>query len=431
MNMRQYIFIILVMLTIAGCKEKENIPPVVEIFEPYSGQFYAQGDTLFYHFKVSDDESVTNVRVSISNSSSQTTFSRNYINAGPTKEYKDYILTEGLSITGSDFSFVVSATDGEDETRVGKAIFINQSPRIRKAIYAATEINSNSYEIIKIDSNYSMSNLLNHNGDFLNLEISSFDQILYTSGKYSGDLIAYDLQNNILKWTEPALSVGGNPAFHGINLYDNLVFVSYDDEKIKAFDKNKSIKFSTQTGVSEYAGKIFKKDNLVLTEEKSYPFTETRLTSYYFGTGSPYNNITIGLLDVLDIYHKADDVYVIFGNENNTGEIFYYYLNQNALWQPYQIPTGDTIRSTTYVEFQNAVLVQTNTGLYKFSFSNNSYLTLMGTANFDVIKYDDLNNQLIAASGTTINFYSYPQLQLIQSINASAPVKDLEILYSR
>lgn len=413
-----------------GCKKEENIPPVVEIFSPFSGQQYFQGDTIFYHFKVSDDEGVTNVKVAIANSSYQSITSRNYINAGKSKEYDGYFLTEGLATLGTTNHLIVTATDGNDETKAGREIIINQVPKITKGIYAITEAN-NLFDIYKIDTNYNQQHIISGSGDVLKMFISSKEQILYKSGKFTGDLTAYDLMANTEKWYEDANSVGGNPAFHNISLNDDLIFVSYDNESIKAYDKNKSIKFSVTAGISNYAVNVIKNKTIILTEEHSYPYIETKLTSYYFATGAPVKSKGIGQLKVVDFFIKDDYNYVVMGNEANQGKILYYNFTVNSVSTAYQIPAGDTIVDAEFIASENAILVQLVSGLYKFNLSNNNFLPILSGTDFEILKFDDARSELVTASGMVINFYTYPQLQLIQTVAAPSTVKALDVLYNR
>ncbi|MGI8892606.1 MAG: hypothetical protein ACR2GN_04015, partial [Bacteroidia bacterium] len=218
---------------------------------------------------------------------------------------------------------------------------------------------------------------------------------------------------------------------HNISLHDDVIFVSYDNELIKGFDNNKNIKFNANAGVSNYAVNVIKKHNIVLTEERSYPYIETKLTSYYFGSGAPIKSKGIGEIKVIKFFIKNDDQYVVIGNNNNQGKIFYYDFVINDLWQPYQIPAGDSIFTAEYILTDHSILIQMTSGLYKFNLANNNLVPIQPGANYDVLKFDDVKSQLITASGNTINYYSYPQLQLIYSLNTSAPVKALEILYNR
>jgi hypothetical protein len=417
-------------MIIAACKKEKSLPPVIEIFEPNSGQQYTQGDTIFYKFSVSDDKAVTNVKALITNTANQAVLTHNFINAGKYKVYEGYFLTESFAVTGTTHQFVVSATDGENETKLGRQIIIYQSERKTIAIFAVTVSNTNSYDIIQIDTLYNIQPVMNSAGDFLKMHVSSKDQIVYSSGKFTGDLYAKGIFNSVL-WSEPAISVSGNPAFHNIALYDDLIFVSYDNEIVKAYDKNKSIKFVADAGSGNYAINLIKKDNIILTEERSYPYIETILKSYYFASGAPVKTTSIRQVIVQRFYIKNDDEFVIIGNQNNQGKIFYYNYPANSIWQPYQIPVGDSIIASEFISVENSILIQMTSGLYKFNLSNNNLLPLLPGINYNVLKYDEVRNILITASNTAINFYSYPQLQLIQSMNMMSPVKDIDILYSR
>jgi hypothetical protein len=136
--MKKNIFLILVLLMVSqGCKKEKSLPPVIEIEKPFSGEQYTYGDTIFYNFNVSDDEAVTNVKVSISNSAYQAVISYNFINAGKYKEYSGIFLTEGIPITGSTYHFVVSATDGENETKAGRQL--SRSRRLLKREIATSD----------------------------------------------------------------------------------------------------------------------------------------------------------------------------------------------------------------------------------------------------------------------------------------------------
>ena len=427
---KNFLFILISITVLFGCKKETSSPPVVEITEPYSGQQFVQGDTIFYKFSVSDDEAVTNVKVSIYNHQNQIVLSHNYINAGIKKDYSGFFLTESFAILGTTHHFVVSATDGENETRSGKELIIFQSEVKTLAVLIVTADNLFNYEISSIDSVYNQQMLINTNGDFLDLEINSKDQIFYHSGKFVGDLYASNINGGVY-WSEPANSVAGNPAFHEIHFQDGLLFVSYDNEIIKAYDKNKSVKFTANTGTSNYAKKIIKSEDIVLTEQYSYPYIETNLVSYYFGSGSSIKSKSIGQIKVNEIYKTGNDEFIILGNINGNGKILLYNFILNSISEPYQLASGDSIVTSVQLPSGNSLILQLVSGLYEYNYVNNSLLPLLPAVNFEILAHDNVNSLLITSNGNILNYYSYPQLQLINSITTSMAVKDIEILYSR
>lgn len=426
-------FSILVVTWVAfffGCKKEDKTAPVVQISRPASGTNFNAGDTAFVEASISDETQLSSVSVRLVNSS--------YIAVGSDVSVAvsgnqlsinvQYVI-ENLNLPTGNYLFDVIASDGVNETNAYVTIHINELPRVRKGIFLMSGANRFSHHISNVDSFHIPHALINVSGDYKASAIHSFNHELFIIGDTIGDFNAFDLNTNLSLWSYPSLSVS-IPTFRNLFFTDDLVYVSYFDGNIRAYDKNGSQKYAIQQTGNFIPNVVFK-NNYYFFAEIYYPtLHQNKIGVFYLTSGveRQERNLDINLKNMytLDAGHL-----LLFGNDTAAGQgkIELYNVTGNGTTLLHTIPSG-TLFQVKQVNSSN-YLISHSSGIYRYDYSLNSLTPFITGLPVYAMEYDDVNGEIFSASGNLVNVYNSTTGSLNYTITNPDSVMDVKIWYNK
>jgi hypothetical protein len=432
------ILIFCLALGMYSCK-KDAPPdyPSVQITAPYALAYFNVPGSIQVTGHVSDSKPLTSVTVYIANSGNipveetlNIPITSNNMNVSCS-----YLLND-IHMPGGEYYMTITASNGTHIASAFQQIYVDALPVKRTAIYAITR-DGTGVHAWGIDSVFKVSPALSYTvpGDYSSSDVNSYYQQLYIAGQDSGNVNIYSVPNPSSEWN---LTGSPSPSPYFTNVYCNhdAEFVSYFNHVsccVKCYDHKGAVQSVYAAGTGYYPIKTFLLNNWLLTEEKSISSSQENLLIFYAASTAAYNQ-TVLPGPVVAMYQFDNNDVFLFGNNNSGGGyIKLYSIPNNTFYTP-AFPLG------SYGQLLSAAQINTNTYLisfsngtiYQYTYNPIGILSYISGTTASTIRYDSINNQVITASGKTVNEYSYGSLPaLINSVTISDSVRDLRVLYNK
>lgn len=416
---------------LCGCKKEEdtNTRPVVTISQPFNNQPYGVGQSIVVKGNITDDSSISSITISVKNS--------NNINVINTLHYspnvKDFTLNESLLIDNQELesgSYYVSVIAKDDEgatTNKFVDIQISGLPKHRKGLFLFHNTGSQAV-VTKLDSLLQPSTLTSPNGDFLDGFVNSKNQEIITCGEETGDLTGFGTLSGDLLWNKSNNSTG-QAKFTGLYNAEGEVYVSYFNRDIRSFEAAGTPSFYAQGIVDYYPIKLYEHNSdLLIVEQAGISSSDRKLAAYYLASGVEKQNVTL-YGEIVDMFSLNDNEIVLFINEEGQGKVRVFDINQNSIYEPFNLSSGE-ITDCTKLE-QGKYLIAQNGEIYLVDVPAFNKFLKLGGANVNLLDYDEVNNQLAYTTGNTLKIVNYSSLQEVHSYNNSHEILALSWWFNK
>jgi hypothetical protein len=427
--MKKLIFLFLCFsFALFSCKKKDEISPSVQITSPNEYSNHNVLDTLAVVGTISDNEHLEYIKLSLLNEDNITVAS--VVTLYPeTKEYslnREFII-DNILLESGEYSLLVTASDGENETRKYIPITLNEAARELTGILFVETPTFNSVEVKKIAPDMSVQQVAFAAGDFSSAATSSKNQAFYMAGSETGSLRAFSILNNSELWSVQANPLSGAPYFSDIFEDDGTLYVSFFDGEIKAFDKNGTIKQAILAS-GYHCFKVWKQDNFIFSEQQQIGTSDRRLVIYNASSGDEIQQTPLDM-EIVKFCKRNDDNVFVFGNSGTQGYMKNYVISDNGFWEPHPLQTGKVLSAERIDD--NTFLISQENGVSKYTYNPNSLTDYLPAIAATSINYEPLNNLVILAEANNVKFYNYSNAALLNTVSASTEIKSLSLLYNK
>lgn len=415
-------------VTLFSCNKKDEISPYVQITSPNEYSNHNVLDTLAVVGTVSDNEHLEYVKLSLLNENNITVAS--VVTLFPeTKEYalnREFII-DNILLESGEYNLLVTASDGENETRKYIEITLNEAVRELTGILFTETPSSNSVEVKKIKPDLTVQQVAFAAGDFSSSVTSSKNQAFYMAGSETGSLRAFSMLNNSELWSVQANPLSGAPYFSDVYEDDGTLYVSFFDGILKAFDKNGTIK--QQIDVNGYnCFKIYKLGNYIFSEQQQIGTANRRLVLYDASSAEEVQAVQLDM-EIVAFCKRNDDNVFLFGNSGTQGYMKNYVISDNGFWEPHPMEPGKVLSSERIDD--NTFLIGQEGAVYKYTYNPNSLIEYLPAVDASFIKYEPLNNLVILAETNSVKFYNYNNATLVNTVTGASAIKSLSLLYNK
>jgi len=411
-----------------SCKKKDEISPYIQITSPNENSNHDVLDTLAVVGVVSDNEQLEYVKISLLNEDNISVAS--VITLFPdTKEYtlNHEFIIDNILLESGNYNLLITVSDGENETRKYIELSLNEVARELTGILFIETPSDNSVVIKKMKPDLSGEFVATVSGDFSSAATSSKNQTFYMAGSETGSLRAFSMLNNAELWDVPANPLTGAPYFSDVFEDDGLLYVSFFDGEIKAFDKNGTVKLQiVESGYNLL--KIYKQGNIIFSEQQQIGTVNRRLVMYD-ATSSVMIQSVSSDIEIVTFCKRNDDNVFVFGNNGSQGFMKNYVISDNGFWEPHVLPTGMVLSATAVDE--NTFLIGQENGVSKYTYNPNSLTDYLPAVAATSIKYEPISNLVVLSQSASVKFYNYSNAALVNSIIASSEIKSLSLLYNK
>jgi hypothetical protein len=442
MRKRLSLFFFIFFLAICSCKKDTPAGyPSVQISAPYSLAVFNVPCTIQVTGHASDSKSLTSVTVYIANGQNialespiQIPVTSNSMNVSCSYQLNDIHLPSG------QYYMTITASNGTNVSSAFQPIYIDAVPTKRVAIYAITR-DATGVHAWGIDSVFKISPAFSYtvSGDYSSSDVNSYYQQLYIAGHDSGNVNVYSVPMPSRDWAISGVP-STTPYFTNVYCNNDAEFVSYYANNlangyVKCYNHLGALQsvFNATTGY--YPVKTYAWENFLFTEEKGISLSASEwLHIFYQSTSASYNQTSLpGPITAMYGYDNND--IFIFGNTGSgDGFIKLYNIPGNTFYSPpFSLNTYGKLLSAAQINANTYLLGFSNGTIYQYTYNPVSIIPYINVIIASTIRYDSINNQVIIASGKTVNAYNYGigSATLAASITISDSVRDLRILYNK
>lgn len=440
------IFLLALFLGLYSCKKDTSSDyPAVQISTPYSLATFNVPGNIQVTGHVSDAKNLTSVTVYIGNN--QNTPSEQVVSIPITSNNMNVSCTYSLNdihMASGQYYMTITASNGINQASAFQQIYVNALPTQRTALYAITHNVSGVHvwgitgsSAFTIDSSYSYA----VPGDYSSSDINSYYQQLYIAGHDSGNVNVYSVPNSPSSlWTINGYS---SPAPYFTNVYcnDDAEFISYYNNNmpngvVKCFNHSGAGQGVYNAIPGNYPIKTILWNGFLFVEEKQITSQQEALQSYYQSSAVQYKSCSLPGTVVAMYEYDNNDIF-IFGNNSSGGayiQLYSYGGNTDNSYFPFSLSSYGNLLSVAQINPNTYLVGFSNGNIYQCSYSNSNenftpYITGVIAS---TIRYDNVNNEIIIASGKTVSQYSYANPLLAPvSIHLSDSVLDVHVLYNK
>ena len=415
---------LLLFLCFLSCDKEDTVPPVVVVNTPLSFSNFDVLDYITIQGKASDETNIEWVEIKLLNNNLVSVADQIVLYSNDLEyDFNAVLLIDDIHLNSGNYFLKIAVSDGRNITTSYVELLLSAVPLALKNTYVVSA-NINSFNLYEINGTNSML-IESFQGNYQSSISNSYSQYLFFGSDQAG--YGYDPDYNYIPWeVESAFSNYNyfNRAIYSVE--DHLNYVSHGNGTIKGYDYNGNVIYSCLMNVNEYP------ENLLVHQQKIYAevfYTSfnTDLVVYFKGSGVESHRLALNK-DVVKFIPKSADELYLFTNDVNVSELFIYTSSVNGLWSPHSLPNGVVYDAVSISD--NELIIAHQTGLLRYTYTNNSLVNIVAGVPFNKVKYDALNGVVVASYGNELRYYSNLGT-LIGTVNNPELIEDFYFYYNK
>ena len=424
-----FFLIVISTLILSSCKDKEDDATYakVQIFEPASGSVYSVGESIKVRASIYHDKIVSSLTISLVNDHNIAMSTPvGLIPNQQSFELDEDLLIDNPNLESGSYNIMIKVSDGTVDTRAFQAVEVNGIEPELKRLLVVTQFNSLKSNISIIDSVYNVTQILGIARPYVGSALSSkYNQFYYITPNPSR-LMTYDLNDTVLDWEYSAQSP--YPIFEDIYYTDDLVYLASQNGNIVGLNQAGENKFGTVTHDDRVPQKIYKHENLIISDQRTRSNYFRYFTLFYSVTGA-FANQHRSDLEVVEFFSRNEHEIIAFGNELESAAVKVYEIEANNSYIPAGTLNGKILNAVQVND--NGVLLAMDYGVLLYNLINFEHYLVFDHDHVSAMEYDPLNNLLYMSEGNKIFVYTYPGSALFHTISMDYPVLNLHLLYNK
>ena len=415
-----------VLFIFLGCKkEKDEVSPTIVLTSPTENNFFNVGEFIGVKGKVTDDNNIEYVKINL--------LDENYISVlDETAFYpqnKEYTINYGLEINNLKlpsgiYYLNVKASDGENSKSYFIKINLFEIPLALKKIFV---VGMNSIDSV-VGLNTFPAN--NFSGDYLNAEVSGYNNQLVFCGEYSGDCVAINGNTFQQDWLVENQGIFGAPYFTCLanNQSENTYFVGLAAGFVAEYNLNGTV--TKQIGMQQNyrAKKIFKVGNKILIQESPIG-SGTNQLSIYFDSGS-FNGSVLINGDILEVSKLDESHYFIFIQESDKLKIYILDSDEYQLSLYYDgLPNG-IVKDVEIID-DYSFFFSHQDKIYRYIYGGLGLTIFKEGMGYNILAHEKIGNVLYCSNGETIEVLNPYTNGEVLGVIQTGEIKKILFLYNK
>lgn len=416
--------------TVVGCKDADEVPPVVSVLSPNELAQFSVNDTIAVHFQVSDDRVVEQVIIKLVDMDFIAVVSQVTQQIGAT-QFEGYaaLVVDNKQLQTGKYFVLVSATDGTNDQNTYREVRINALPFARRALYigAVNELGQGS--LFKIDSLFSgIQPIISIGQDVHRVCVDSQRDRVTVSGRFNGGIVQYDLVSGGVRWSAAASQQPPAVTYTDMVSHGGNVFVSLNAYELRAYTAEGALVLNRLTD-SDRPHTLFANDAHLLVERRQNGTSANRLFVYRNGNFSLKHELNLSSMQIVAFCERNANEVFIFGNLNGQAKVWLYNMETNGYWEPRQLPEGRLLYAAKG-EGQTYFLAHSS-GLYHYTYSPNYLNSVRPNERYNRLVYDRSDGYLFASKGNTLDVLAGQQGALITTFANADSIVSMDIHYTK
>jgi hypothetical protein len=424
---------VLALAFLFGCKKDEDaVKPVITLSTPTHLTTYSALDVVLFVGSVSDETDLATVTLEVVDADFvRVVAPHSFSPRENSLDFSQGIALDDIHLESGTYYAMVTASDGTNEARKWVEINIYEVGLATKGFFIVSEPSPNDIDIHYLDSEGTLSQFQSLSSyDYGGSTVSSYHQQFSIAGAYQGDLVSYHVTTGGLLWSAAIGNTSGQSWFSNLTHSENdlRTYVAVEEEgRIKAYDQVGGVRMNAATLTNYKPGLSIVLGDRLLLEELPLSSGVAMMTVYFKASGVVDYHQSLGL-DVVKMFERNSDEVYIFGNDGGDSEMTIFDVENNSLFSPHPMPTGN-IRDAAQVGADFYVIAH-ETEVKTYTYSSNSLLTFIPGVDADKLAYDQVNQQVLVVTGNTISWYNLSG-NLMSTYVHSSPITDLHVLYNK
>jgi hypothetical protein len=428
--LRSPIFLFVFALLVASCKDDDVEPPTVAVSAPQENEQFSVFDTIDVFFQAMDDQVVESVTVKLVDATFAPVSAQLSV-VGGDRELNGHaalVITDRQLTTGSYF-VLVTASDGTNDRSAYREVRIVELPFERRAVFVTTSSASGMGSVFRLDSLFSYMSMFVATGqDIGRSYVDSERDRLTICGSANGGMVHYDLALGGVRWSASAPQQSSSATYHDMVGYDGSIFVSLFDREFRGYTSEGALIVNKLTE-SDRPFTLFANEAHLLVERRQVGGSIGRLFVYRNGNFSLKHELNLSSMQVVAFCERTADEVFIFGNLNGQAKLWLYDMENNAYWEPRQLPEGRLLHAVKG-EGQTYYLAH-ETGLYHYTFSPNYLNTIRSGVVYQRLVFDRADGYLFAASGHDFDVIAGQQGAVVSTFALADSITSMDVHYTK
>lgn len=423
--------ILLLMSVIAACSNGDDFvtPPEISIRQPYDGRAYGFGDTIHLQAELSHYKTIQYARVSMVSETNVLVLPALNFNVNESS----YLLAASIPLGDpqmEDGTYYMQVRAGDGESEIAESVMVQYSAleRALVSVLSVSKLSSSAYVVSGFPLDGQPSELFRLQGDYSGSAVSSVNRQLYTAGRITGNLQAWNLAENRADWTVQAIVNPPMEFFYHLWSDENEVFVSDRDGYIRGYTAEGLVSFrSLPFPDGKFTGFVRLRNWLIAVFE---PFNGvlSELVVFNYPGGTVFRQFQFqGKAVHLDPYDNEG--VLIFVNGDAASAVFHYSVTENTMVKLRTFPFHD-ISKVTGLSGGNCFIASGN-DLWWYRPATGSTVRYLALDEIKAVQYDALSGRVFVAAGNSIKSYRIPDQVSIATVAVQGETADLLLLYNR
>jgi len=409
-------------------KDEDNLIPQIVIFSPSEFANYKIEDTIDISAKITDETNISVIEIVIVNTN-YLPVTESIVIYPNTKSFvvNAELCIDDINLNSGTYYVKIRAYDGTNEKNLFRAVSISGIQREFKNIITVNQVNTNNFNIYKIDSVSTL--LFTYQGDYISAAINNNYHQFYICGNVNSNLNTYNLNTNSLVWSVLPDNNPPFPSFENLNFDNDILYVSFSKSFVKGFNRYADINY-TSTTISGYKPlKTIRFNNYFIVEEKSNVSDLRLLSTYYFPTGALKNSTNLPC-KINKMFLKNNSEIYIFGNDlNNKAFMSWYHIENQTFYNPHSLPAAQ-LKDVVKLNANNYLIIIADK-IYWYQEISNSLTVFADNINAEIINFEDISQLVVVSEGNKLLFFNFPTGSIVGEKTLNFPIKDILIQYKK
>jgi hypothetical protein len=416
------------LLAIISCAKKDIEDPTITVNQPLNNASFAYNEYIVVKGRASDETKLKTVKAELFTSTMATTGLSNEVEATSNDfDFTISVLLNDRYLSSGQYILKVTATDRSGNTKsTFKDIVYTELVRSLDDIYVISKPGGSNFQLSKVVGSGTTS-VKSFQGNYKQGAANPFHQLIWlASNGSSGKLEAFDPALNETVYSESVQQVMGDFFTHiGYSALDKMTYIVSSDQRVQGKIKNGFSQVNINTLGTLVPYKIFLQGDYVFVERRQG--AQREFSAFFKTTNTLYHTISLPA-NLAAVLRKNQNELFLITTGNGASQLHVYTISNGAVWSPISIPAGD-VNDAVYIVDEEIYLAH-QSGIMRYTYANNSLVTLVGGVNASQLIYDSLNSRLVAVVGNQIHFYNLqgnPAGVVTHSVN----IADILLFYNK
>lgn len=428
---KPYLWMLALAIPLFSCNKEaeQGIAPIISMVSPIENQSFVVSDTIEIAAVITHPARIDFVSVAVVNENLTTVLPvQEFYPTGTAYTLVTKIIIGNLLLESGKYFIRVKAGFGGQIATGWTEISITAAERVVESILAVCSNQPGEYQLCDIGRNWTTTQRFAFDGDYLGSAINARTMMFYSCGNITGSLNAWSMDDNLLKWTVPAIADPPLPYFTNIYAAGEEVYTATRDAFITGYDASGMSVFKSQLYTNGYFNAMVSYKSSLIAVFEPFNALFNKLIVFNFPGGTFFQSLDFQG-SVVKIAEVETDHLLVFMNLDDGSAIYDYQVSENRMVRLKVFPegpiTGVAMSGTSHA------FISVQGGIFRYRYADNSLVKYLSAVGVRCMADDYLTNSLYIATDNDIAVYRWPAGTPERTIELPRAVIDLHLRYNK